>query len=178
MSFSDPEYNIAQLMIPEGARVADLGTGSGAYAIAAARIVGPTGEVLAIEVQKELLSRLKSAAKTEGLHNLEVIWGDLERLGGTKIRDFSIDVALVSNVLFQIEDRRGFITELKRIMKQNGKVLVVEWSDSYSGLGPRPEEIIPRSDVQTLLEKHHFVLEREIDAGDHHYGLIFRNTIH
>ncbi|TSC99097.1 MAG: type 11 methyltransferase [Parcubacteria group bacterium Greene0714_4] len=176
MSFTEPQSNIDQFMIPEGARVADLGAGSGMYTIAAARAVGDTGRVLSVEVQKELLVRLQTAAKGEGLSNIDVIWGDIEKLGGTKIRDMSIDAAIVSNVLFQIEDRRDFMTELKRILKPRGKVLVVDWSGSYGGMGPTPEQVVSEQDVKTLFDKHDMVFERSINAGDNHYGLIFRNT--
>jgi ubiquinone/menaquinone biosynthesis C-methylase UbiE len=176
MSFTEPQSNIDQFMIPEGARVADLGAGSGAYSIAAARAVGSTGKVLSVEVQKELLTRLQSTAKAERLTNIDVIWGDIEKLGGTKIRDMSIDAAIVSNVLFQVEDRRGFIGELKRILKPEGKVLVIDWSGSHGGMGPKPEQVVPEQDVKTLFEKHDIVFERSITAGDNHYGLIFRNS--
>lgn len=175
MAFSEPQNNIDQFMIPEGARVADLGAGSGMYSIAAGRAVGMTGKVLAVEVQKDLLTRLQTTAKAEGLNNIEVIWGDIERLGGTKIRDMSIDAAIASNVLFQVEDRRGFIGELKRIMKPGGKVLIIDWQDTYGGLGPKKEDIISEQDVKTLFEKRDFKFEKSINAGDHHYGLIFRN---
>lgn len=175
MGFAEPEHNIEQFMIPSGSRVADLGAGSGLYSLAAARVVGITGTVLSVEVQKDLITRLQTAARVEGLSNLEVIWGDIEKLGGTKIRDMSIDAAIVSNVLFQVEDRRVFALELKRILKPGGKVLIIDWADSYGGMGPKPEQIVSEQDVKGLLEKHDLVFERTIDAGDHHYGLIFRN---
>lgn len=176
MAFAEPEQNINQFMIPLGARVADLGAGSGVYSIVAARAIGPSGTVLSVEVQKDMATRLQKVAHTEGLNNIEVIWGDIERLGGTKIRDMSIDAAIVSNVLFQIEDRRGFISELKRILKPGGKVLVIDWADSYSGMGPKPEALVPEQDVRILFEKRNMMFEQSISAGDHHYGLIFRNT--
>lgn len=176
MSFTEPQSNIDQFMIPAGARVADLGAGSGAYSIAAARAVGSTGKVLSVEVQKELLTRLQTAAKAERLTNIDVIWGDIEKMGGTKIKDMSIDAAIVSNVLFQVEDRRGFIGELKRILKPAGKVLVIDWANSHGGMGPKPEQVVSEQDVKTLFEKHDIIFERSITAGDNHYGLIFRNS--
>ncbi len=175
MGFAEPEKNIEQFMIPSGARVADLGAGSGMYSLAAARAVGPTGTVLSVEIQKDLITRLQSAAKVEGLTNLEVIGGDIEKMGGTKIRDMSIDAAIVSNVLFQVEDRRSFVTELKRILKPGGKAIIIDWVDSYGGMGPTPEQIVSEQDVRSLLEKRDIMFERNISAGDHHYGLIFRN---
>jgi precorrin-6B methylase 2 len=57
--FSNPQKIIAQLDLQSGSRVADVGAGSGAYALAAAKAVGEHGKIFAVEVQKELLSRLE-----------------------------------------------------------------------------------------------------------------------
>ena len=67
--------------------VADLGAGSGHYTLAAAKKVGESGRVYAIEVQKDLLTRIKNLAQTEHINNVEVIWGDVENRGGTKLKD-------------------------------------------------------------------------------------------
>ena len=60
--FSDPEKNIEQFSLGKGMHVADFGTGSGFYALAAAEAVGETGRVYAIDVQKDLLEKLKKEA--------------------------------------------------------------------------------------------------------------------
>ena len=54
MAFSDPQKNIDQLNIGEGKTVADLGAGSGFYTMAAAKAVGPSGRIYAVDVQQEL----------------------------------------------------------------------------------------------------------------------------
>ncbi|MEK9184621.1 MAG: methyltransferase domain-containing protein [Patescibacteria group bacterium] len=170
MSFSDPEKNVAQFGIGHGMQVADLGAVSGFYTIESARKVGGAGKVYAIEVQKDLLSKLKNNAVHEHLLNVEVILGDIENIGGTHLRDGSIDRAIASNVLFQIEHKDNFCLEIKRILKPGGKVLVVDWSDK-SPLGPKT--VVSETFVRSLFEKAGFDFESSISAGDHHYGLIF-----
>jgi len=71
----------------DGMKVADVGAGSGFYSLEAARKVGSSGRVYAIDVQKNLLERLRSQAISEGLGNVEVVWGNAEKIGGTKVRE-------------------------------------------------------------------------------------------
>lgn len=170
--FADPKTIVRQFDLRTGMQVADLGTGSGFYALESARIVGSKGKVYAIEVQKDLLDRVKNNASREGLHNIEVVWGDIEQEGGTRLRDESVDRAIVSNTLFQIEDKERFVREVKRILRHDGKVFVIDWSDSSDVSGPNRAHIVGKAEAQALFEREGFAFDREISAGAHHYGLI------
>ncbi len=172
--FSDPSKNIEELEITTNFSIADLGAGTGFYTIASAKkIKGGTGRVYCVEVQRELLKHVEEMAKKDGLHNIDYIWGNIEKKGGTKIRDHIIDCAIVSNVLFQVEDRNGFFEEVKRILKPGGKLLFVEWSESFSGMGPTAESVITSVTAEGLFEKAGFKRLKSITAGAHHYGIIF-----
>jgi ubiquinone/menaquinone biosynthesis C-methylase UbiE len=174
--FSDPSYNIEQLGLQSGAKVADFGCGSGFYSLAAARAVGGKGRVYAVDVQKGLLDRLKKEAATEELYNIEVVWGDVEKIGGTKLRDESVDAVIAANLLFQIERKNDFALEIKRILKKNGKLLLVDWSGSFGGIGPAQEQVATKRAGRELFEQNGFTFEREIQAGGHHWGVIFRKS--
>ncbi len=176
MSFTDPTRNLSQLGLSEGLRVADFGAGSGAYTLAAARLVGGSGRVYAVDVQKDLLTRIKNAAQREGLRNIDVLWGDVERPGGTKLPDHTLDAVIVSNLFFQLEDRDGCAVEAARVLKPRGRALLVDWSDSFGNMGPRPQDVVSKKTARELFEKHGFSFDREIDAGEHHYGLVMRKV--
>lgn len=171
-NFTNPTTNINELGVYDGMIVADLGAGTGAYTMPLAERVGDTGRVYAVEVQKEFLANIKDAAAARGLKNVEVIWGDIERSGGTKIKDASVDAAVISNVLFQAEDKSGLLLEVKRILKTGGKLLLVDWKESFGNLGPTPEMVVTKDAARTLCEREGFVLKKEFDAGEHHYGLV------
>lgn len=173
--FSDPAKNIEQFSLGKGSYVADFGTGSGFYAFAAAEVVGNTGKVYAIDVQRDLLNKIKNEAENRHLKNIEVIWADLEHLGGTKLRDNSMDAIIVANLFFQLENKDNACVEIKRILKNNGRVLFVDWSSSFNNMGPHKDQIFSKDAAEKLFEKHGFVIDREIvSAGDQHYGIIFR----
>lgn len=167
--FSDPAVNLAKLGLNEGMKVVDLGAGSGFYTIEAAKRVGGSGRVYAVDVQKDLMERLRGVGVSQGLRNIEVIWGNVEKIGGTKLREALADRVIASNILFQIEKPDDFALEVKRILKPGGKVLIVDWSEA-SALSPKV--IFPAMKAQALFEKAGFKLDQSFNAGDHHYGLV------
>lgn len=172
--FSDPENNINQFGLAPGMQVADFGSGSGFYTMAIAKVVSPGGKVFAVDIQKDLLQKLKNGANQNKLHNIDIVWGDLEHLGGTKLRESSLDAVTVCNLLFQIENKDALCLEIKRILRTNGRVLVVDWAGSFSGVGPQEADVVSKLKVTDIFQDHGFTLDREISAGAQHYGLIFR----
>lgn len=174
LMFSEPSKNIEQLGIQAGQEIADLGSGSGAYTIASAKALISTGKVYAIDINKELLNKVKNEGIKQGLYNIEVIWGDIDAPNGTKLRDFSVDIALVCNILFQVENKDVLVKEVRRILKPGGRALVVDWSDSFGGIGPKPQSVFGLEKAKEIFEKNGFHVEREFSAGSHHYGLVFK----
>ncbi|MHB8660725.1 MAG: class I SAM-dependent methyltransferase [Minisyncoccota bacterium] len=173
LSFSNPQENVLQLGLREGMKVGDFGAGSGHYTRAAAAIVGTTGKIYAIDVQEEVLKHLK--LNTHELHQgiIETIWGDIEKPGGTHLRDATLDAVILANMLFQIENRFGCIGEIKRVLKQGGKLMVVDWAGSYGGMGPAPDKVVSEHDAEAAFISGGFHKVKSFRAGPHHYGIIF-----
>lgn len=166
--FTDPLKNLKSFGIKEDNVVADLGAGTGHYTLAAGRIA-TRGKVYAVEVQKDFLDTIKNKIKDAHLGNVEIIWGNVEKLGGTKIADGVVDVAIASNILFQVEDRENFILEIKRILKPKGRVLLIDWAEASVVRGAN---IVSKEKARVMFETKGFIVEREINAGDYHYGII------
>jgi len=176
LDFTAPENNLSQFGLSEGMKVADLGSGSGHYTFAAASLVGDTGRVFSVEVQKELLQRIKNENETRRFGNVEVIWGDIEEVQGTKIADRYIDAAILSNVLFQVEDKAATLAEAFRITKPGGRLLIVDWSESFGGMGPQSEHVLSPDKAREFAEQAGFVFEKTISTGAHHYGFIMKKS--
>ena len=174
MAFAHPKKNIAELGLKDGQRVADFGAGPGHYTIPAAKAVGQDGHVYAIEIQKELVSKVETKAENAGLHNVNVIWADLEKPEGSTLDDQLVDVVIVSNVLFQITNKKQFLREAYRVLKIGGRVLVVDWSDAHGGLGPNEKHIVSESTVRSLAEDAGFKPQQVLEPGAHHYGIVFQ----
>lgn len=174
MAFVSPEKIVWNMSLDEGMHVADFGAGSGAYAITIAKRVGDGGRVYAIDLNKDLLTKLKNDAESAHVSNIETIWGDVEEINGSKLAPNSVERVVISNILFQVEDKVGVAKEAGRILKPNGLVLVVDWSGSYGGLGPKDEHVVPSSAVRKIFLNNNFAEVKEVEAGDYHYAILFR----
>lgn len=158
-----------------GDHVGGLGCGPKAYFVfQAARIVGDRGLVYAVDIQKDVLSSVESHVKTQGFSNVRTIWSNLETYGATKIPESSLDLAMFVNVLFESSDVASMLKEGIRLTKKSGKILVVDWKAIGAPLGPKPEHRIKPSYVKEILEAYGLKLESEFDAGQYHFGLLFR----
>lgn len=172
--FSDPQKNIEQFHVDPGMKVVDLGSGSGFYSMACASVVGESGRVIAVDINRELLSKLKKEAEAAGFTNLDIVWGDIDEPGGSTLAKGFADRVLLTNTLFQVENRENVIKETRRILKDKGRLLVVDWSESFGGLGPQPADVVAKEDVEKMCSDNGFTVEREIRTGEHHYGIIFK----
>ena len=173
MAFSDPRTNVMRFGITEGMCIADFGSGSGHYTRAAAEAVGDSGKVYAIDIQRALLNNVKDISRPTR-KNIEVLWGNVEKPRGSKLSNASVDGVIIANALFQFEDRNAALVEAYRVLKPKGRLFLVDWSDSFGGIGPQQEDLESAGVARTRAEETGFSFIRNIEAGEHHYGLIFR----
>ena len=171
--FSSPRENILQLGLHEGMKVGDFGAGSGHYSRAAAPIVGHSGKVYAIDVQEDILKHLKLNTHEQHQRVISTVWGDIEKPGGTHLRDQSLDAVILANALFQIENRFGLLGEIRRVLKSGGKLLVVDWAGSYGGMGPVMEKVVSEHEAEGFFINGGFHKVKSFRAGPHHYGIVF-----
>jgi ubiquinone/menaquinone biosynthesis C-methylase UbiE len=161
--FSDPLQNTFEFGFIPGETVVDFGSGAGHYSHALSNTVGPSGKVIAVDIQKDMLVRLRNEAEKDGRNNIETIWGDVEKQNGTRLRDGMAAGTVLSNILSMILDREGTIREAKRVVRPGGKVCVVEWASK-----------IPKEKIKELFKNAGLSFERTFEAGEYHYGMIFR----
>jgi ubiquinone/menaquinone biosynthesis C-methylase UbiE len=172
-SFLNPARALAALQLMPGMAVADFDSGSGFFARAAARAVAP-GAVWAVDANRELLPRLKNLAIAEGLNNVEVVAGNIEKPGGTQLSGGMFDAVIIANSLFAVEDRRAVAEEAARVLRSGGKALVIDWAGSFGGLGPAAKDVISAAEAKKVFEAAGFAPAGDAPAGAYHWGLLFR----
>ena len=154
-------------------KVADLGVGAvGHLLFPAAQLVGPKGTVYAVDILKSVLQANQGRVKLSGADNVEFVWGDIERLNGTKLPDNSMDMALLVNIL-SVTKREQVLQEARRILSTGGILVVVDWKPAGTRLGPPAEKRLAKEDAIALAKQAGFVVQKEIEPGPYHYGLIF-----
>ncbi len=173
-SFLNPNSAVQALGLLAGQRVADFASGAGFFARAAARAVGDGGMVWAVDINAELLGRVKNLALAEGLHNVEVVQGNVQQEGGSHLPAQGLDACLVVNLLFGSTNKAGVATEVARVLRRGGKVLVVDWTDSFGGLGPAEDHIVTEAVARAIFEPHGFQYVAPVRAGAYHWGCILQ----
>jgi len=170
--FLNPEEIMDDFGLKNGMNVADFGCGHGYFAFPIARKIQPDGSVIALDILESAIDSIESRKKLEGLFNITTKRCDLEREGGSGLPNESQDLVLVANLLFQVDNEANIIKEAKRILKPGGTLIIIDWIEN-SSVGPVGKRV-PKEKAKNLAEKFGFSLEREIKAGDYHYGLFFK----
>ena len=168
--FLNPAEVLKQLKLKKGMIAADFGCGSGGWVIPLAKIL-EEGKIYAIDILEEPLSALKGRAKLEKILNVETIRSNVEAKNGSKLSDNSCDLVLMTNLLFECDDKKIVLEEGKRVLKPGGKILVVDWIKD----NPLTPEIewVDFSQIKKIAKDLDLKLEKEFKAGLYHYGLIF-----
>lgn len=176
--FVDPRKAVEALSIEPGMSIADVGCGVGHYIFAVAEKLNGKGKIYGIDVRKSILEKVVSEAKERGLSEVvEIIWGDAEKERGTKLADGSVDVVIASNIFFQVEDRSALAGEIARIAVPGGEVLVIDWVNSFGGLGPPDEHIISPEEIKETFAPLGLDFQGEHKTGTHHYELLFKKKV-
>jgi len=124
--WQQPERVIEALALAPGARVADLGSGSGYFSVHLARAVGPQGRVYAVDVNADMNEVLRERVADEGLDNVEVILGRFE---DPLLPDGAIDLVLVVDTYHHLEDRPAYFRRLRGDLAPGGRVAVIDYDD-------------------------------------------------
>ena len=165
--FLDPEKVLKQLKIREDMIAADFGCGSGGWVLPLARKLDG-GKVYAIDILEEPLSALRAKVKLAKIENVETIKADVEK--GTSLFEESCDLVLMTNLLFECEDKKKVLEEGKRVLKKGGRILVVDWKKE-APLGPKTNRVNLLELKETCLD-FNLRIEKKFEASPYHFGLI------
>ena len=109
-------------LVQKGQTFLDYGCGTGDFAIPAAKIVGETGKVYALDYFPRQLEMVEEQLKKEGLTNVETILSDSK----TGLPDECIDVIWMCDVLHEVKKRREVLEELYRVLKREGVLAIYD----------------------------------------------------
>jgi len=159
-----------------GMSVADFGSGAGYFTILIGERVGREGRVYALDIMESALDSVRAKAKSAGLENVETIRGNLEVPGSSGLADQSQDIVLMANILFQSDKKVEIGREAKRVLKDGGLLIVIDWKKGAGGFGPPDSLRTDETAMHSLIVGEGLVFERSFGAGQFHFGLIFKKT--
>lgn len=173
MKFINPQTVVAQMGLKAGQIVADLGSGSGFFATSAAKMVGNTGTVLAVDVQQSKLTATFSAASQQGYKNVQIIQADLDRpIKG--ITENFCDAVIMASILHEVKNRSMLLQNAYQILKTGGLLLAVEWKTEHTIFGPSLDKRIAAEQLEQELAGIGLQKVKSIPADMAHYALLFQ----
>lgn len=107
---------LEEVKIKSGFHVLDFGCGSGSYTVVAAKMVGPTGRVFALDIHPLAIQRVQNLSAKKKLTNVETIQSDC----ATGLENESMDVVLLCDILHDLSEPDAVLKELHRVLKPNG----------------------------------------------------------
>jgi SAM-dependent methyltransferase len=155
------------LKIAPGSAVADVGAGSGWFTVRAARQVGNSGLVYAVEINREYLKYINNRAKKENLKNVRTILG---REDDPLLPERSIDAVLLLKTYHEIAQPIRLLINLKRAMKPGARLGIIDRNGSGGDHGLDASTIIEEAGRAgfALAEQYDFVKPDGMD-----YFLVF-----
>lgn len=172
--FVDPKQVIRQLSVGIGDTVADFGAGSGYFSFEFAKAVGSEGTVYALDVLPSALEAITSRAKTLGLSNVVTQRVNLERPNGSGLGAGSTDWVIAKDVLMQNQDKHTILREIARILKPDGRGIIIEWHPDEATVGPDRETRIKPDQLKSWLSEVGLEVVEEPMVGGFHYAFIVK----
>lgn len=111
-------------LVKPGMTVIDIGCGAGYFTLGLARLAGPTGKVIAVDLQPQMLAMLERRARRAGL--LDRISRQVCSPEGLGLGGVQADFANAFWMVHEVPDRRALLTEVRAALKPGAKLLVVE----------------------------------------------------
>lgn len=172
--FNDPEKILFAAGLSAGQTFADYGAGSGFYTFAAGKIVGEQGAVFAVDILQTALDHIAAEGRMKGLRNIKTVHADLEDQEALKaIPIGTMDMVLFSNITHQIKNKTVLFAEAYRSLKTGGKLLVIDWNETPSPIGPPFSSRLSALEVGKLAQQSHMKAAGELPADIYHYGLMY-----
>lgn len=165
-SMHDSELVFSELKLKEGNIFLDLGCGAGDYSIQAAKIVGNSGVVYALDIWADLLDGLIEGADSQGLKNIQTKVSDINK--PLPIEDNCIDVCFIATVLHAFKlDKEGKILfkEIHRVLKPDGRLAIIECKKEDGPFGPPMQMRNSPEELEAMIMPYGFEKLNYVDLG-------------
>jgi|SRR5882672_397773 len=166
-AWQKPHEVISALAPAPDASVADIGSGTGYFAVRLAHFV-PKGRVYGVDTEPEMVKYLAERAKREGLANLVSVGG---RPDDANLPD-KVDLVLMVDVYHHISNREAYFSKLRGSLKGGARLAVIDFRlDALSG--PPKKERIPPAQVKVELGRAGYALAKEHEFLPNQFFLVF-----
>jgi SAM-dependent methyltransferase len=159
------------LPLEPGDVAADLGAGTGYFSIPMARRVGPTGRVLAVDIQPEMLSIINDRVAAENLANIDTI---LAAEDDPRLPQDSVDLLLLVDAYHEFTYPREVMQGAMKGLKPGGRVVLIEYRAENPLVPIKPLHKMTEAQAIAELEAVGLAWQDTLDFLPRQHFLIFR----
>ncbi len=167
-AWQHPDLVVSALQLPRDAHVADVGSGTGYFAVRLAAVV-PEGRVWGCDIEADMVRWLNDRARREHLRNLFSVLATPD----DPMLPEPVDLVLVVDTYHHIADRTTYFGHLRSSLRPGGRVAIVDFRMD-SPEGPPLHARVPPDEVRRDMESAGYTLDHAVDGLPRQYMLLFR----
>lgn len=169
-AYQKPGEVVDALDLRPGETIADIGAGSGYFALRFAARVGSGGRVYAVDIDPEMVRHLNRRIRDENVRNVQTI---LSEPDDPLLPDASVDRFVVVDTWHHIEKPLDYLARMRRMLKPGGQVVMIDFQKRELPVGPPMDIKIARDDLVRQMESAGFRLLKEHGFLPYQYFLVF-----
>jgi ubiquinone/menaquinone biosynthesis C-methylase UbiE len=167
----EPAKLMKALNLKPGQTVCDLGCGNGFYTLKLAKEVGPTGKVLAVEIQQEMLDLLNKRAEKDAVKNVQPILGTV---ADPKLPDNSCDLVLLVDVYHEIDHPVEVLAAIRKSLTKTGRLVLVEFRAEDPNVPIKELHKMSKAQILKELPANGFKLAEQFDELPWQHVMFFQ----
>ncbi len=156
----NPQEMLEQLNLKDGLVVCDLGSGDGYHTVQMSPRVGPTGKVVAVDIQPQMLQALSRRLAEMKLENVDTVLGEL---WDPKLQEKSVDLVLMVDVYHEFSHPVQMLSALRKALKPNGLIALVEFRAEDPTVLIRAEHKMTKAQILKEYTANGFKVAKEYD---------------
>jgi ubiquinone/menaquinone biosynthesis C-methylase UbiE len=170
-SYMPREEVVEALHLSSGMNIADIGAGTGYFALPFARAVTPAGRVFAVDLQRAMLNLLEAKlGEPDAPKNIELIEAAAD---WTSLSKGSCDRVFLGNVWHEFADHSAVLAEVGRVLRPAGTLAILDWRTGVSSPpGPPPDHRIAQSDAEATLKREGWKIQQSALCGNYSYLIV------
>ena len=154
-----------------GMTICDMGCGNGFYAIPIAKLLGPKGRVLAVDIQPEMLFLLRERMELESVDNITPILGSVD---DPYLPAGTVDLAILVDVYHEFGFPEEMLAALRKSLKPDGRIVLVEFRAEDDDVPIKPEHKMTKKQVNRELVANGFKLDSEFEELPWQHVMFFK----
>ena len=147
-----------QLKLTEGMNVCDLGCGNGYWTLPIARDVGKDGKVYAVDIQREMLQKLRQRSSKYKLDNIKPVLGKVD---DPNLPANKMDLVLMVDVYHEFSHPESMLWGIRRSLNSKGVVALLEYREEDPGVPIKPLHKMSKRQIMKEYGANGFKLVRE-----------------